>query len=798
MVSLYRPRRMCSRKMRLLTIATAVTLISVPGRSEPDGANRGSLLSTYEQTQQLERRAKRLAAHWREEIRLQLIRSRNQLESRTEDWMTGDDLDGAEFKARFEEALLVAKSMGMDPERLREYLEILKRAIRRADLREYDQSYAEDIPTTNVAATLSWFESNIEEAAANSAERQAFRAALYRRTSLLFMNALLEKDPYSVADRMAQLKQAIDSIQGADVLVLQAETEALIATQTLIADVASGFPIIGETIDASSLIEGSTPAGEQLDAWGKAFALLGLIPVAGDLLQVVRRSPDTIRAMSQMVVGIDNASEESLNAIARVARLDVQTLRQTSGRLAQIPEVRAATRGIGVDALTARTNRAIEASLSDPNIVGADALWQAIEKNAESQVDRLRVTLADRADALDPQVIADYVSVRSNNVAVKTLQTSDEATRIKVSKIEQKLFGTFVKTGSGDVVNVGDGLVDTATFDSMRRELKPALKLAVEASGVSEKISALQKQVGASAGDIIVSPNQLTDITSELSALKTDLAALQTSLKKEPAGRVAEGLVRTVKRRKASEGQSFAVGDSLAPDQVKIEVFNATNDLPEPGKIGTDRDATFRLVDGDGVRIDIPADFARRHYAVSLYEALNPGRTLSRTDADGLTTALTFTRQMDHAITDGLDAEAYRLYDGQLSSILGDEARTKPATLTAADVESLQRTFEFKGFHLLIPVPGNPAQTQINRVEAMRQIRKQFDNLVVPRLIQDGQALAHVLPAKTLVSYQLLKRVESKDISPAQAEAGLRSMGLTLEQAFVLMAEAINFGVRRK
>ena len=206
MVSLYRPRRMCRRKMRLLTIATAVTLISVPGRSEPDGANRGSLLSTYEQTQQLERRAKRLAAHWREEIRLQLIRSRNQLESRTEDWMTGDDLDGAEFKARFEEALLVAKSMGMDPERLREYLEILKRAIRRADLREYDQSYAEDIPTTNVAATLSWFESNIEEAAANSAERQAFRAALYRRTSLLFMNALLEKDPYSVADRMAQLK----------------------------------------------------------------------------------------------------------------------------------------------------------------------------------------------------------------------------------------------------------------------------------------------------------------------------------------------------------------------------------------------------------------------------------------------------------------------------------------------------------------------------------------------------------------------------------------------------------------
>ena len=69
---------------------------------------------------------------------------------------------------------------------------------------------------------------------------------------------------------------------------------------------------------------------------------------------------------------------------------------------------------------------------------------------------------------------------------------------------------------------------------------------------------------------------------------------------------------------KLAEGKTFYVADSATED-LTLEVFNATNDIPAPGKIGTDRDATFRLVDADGARLDIPADFARKHYAISLY-----------------------------------------------------------------------------------------------------------------------------------------------------------------------------------
>ena len=108
---------------------------------------------------------------------------------------------------------------------------------------------------------------------------------------------------------------------------------------------------------------------------------------------------------------------------------------------------------------------------------------------------------------------------------------------------------------------------------------------------------------------------------------------------------------------------------------------------PTPGKIGTDRDATFRLVGNDGRRIDIPAEFARNHYAISLYETLHPGQVLDRTNPSDMGKALEFSKQMDHAITDSVDAEAYRLYIADLSDILGNEARSNPALLSKADAE---------------------------------------------------------------------------------------------------------------
>ena len=155
--------------------------------AQPTNLSEELITPLQSDTQELERRAKRLAANWREEVKLELIRSRNRLEADADDWLAGVEFTGAEFQSRIDEALLVAQSMGLDPDRMRRYLDLLKRSIRRADLRLFETQYSEDIPAGSVEATISWLETGTEDAAKASAERQAFRAALYKRTSLVFL-----------------------------------------------------------------------------------------------------------------------------------------------------------------------------------------------------------------------------------------------------------------------------------------------------------------------------------------------------------------------------------------------------------------------------------------------------------------------------------------------------------------------------------------------------------------------------------------------------------------------------------
>ena len=750
----------------------------------------------YQETKFIERRAARLAVNWREEVKLQLIRSRNRLGETSQNWLEGDDFTGAQFQAQFEEALLVAQSMGLDPDRMRRYLDLLKLVIRRADLREFEVTYAEDVPATSVDAAISWLELNTEAEAEASAQRQAFRAALYKRTTLLFLDALLEEEAMAALTKLRRLEQAIKEIQGADVERLIAETQALVAKQTLIADVAAGFPVVGETLDFLALTSGESPSGEVLDTWGKALALLGLIPVAGDLIQVVRRSPVSREVMAKLVVGIESASSLNLEVLASATGGSVEQLQQMTNRLKGIPEVASDARRLGGRSFADRSNQAIVNSLNDLDVRAADKLWSSVQNDAKQRVSELRAVLTESEDILDQKVLNGYVSVRKQNLAVKTLQKADYATRVKVSSIEEKLFGTLVREETGAVVNAGNGLVDQAAFKAIKTELEPALALAVKSDNLVKEIGRVQREIGSKSEDEFASAAAFMEKNAELSLLEADLSAVRASLEKAPAGPAAQKIIRTAKRRKLAEGKTFYVADTVPTEDLTLEVFNATNDIPALGKIGTDRDATFRLVDADGVRLDIPADFAGKHYAISLYEALHPGQRIDRANVSDVEKALTFASQMDHAITDAVDAEAYKLYDADLDDILGSDARQNPTALTAVDAESLQRTFEFKGFHLLKAIPNNPRQTLINRVEAMRQIQKQFDNLVLPRITAGGSSLDAVLPPKTLVVYRLFQRVESEDITPAQAEVGLSAIGLTLEQSFVLMADGINQVVR--
>ena len=103
--------------VKAVALATSLcAFISMASFAQDSAALNPELVSElYQDTKLLERRAARLAVNWREEVKLQLIRSRNRLEETSQNWLEGDDVTGAQFQAQFEEALLVAQSMGLIP-----------------------------------------------------------------------------------------------------------------------------------------------------------------------------------------------------------------------------------------------------------------------------------------------------------------------------------------------------------------------------------------------------------------------------------------------------------------------------------------------------------------------------------------------------------------------------------------------------------------------------------------------------------------------------------------------------------
>ena len=101
----------CQRRVRCLRLACAAALIlsANSATTQPSDFSEESIRPLQADAQQLERRAARLAAKWREEVKLELIRSRNRLEADAEDWLAGIEFSGAEFQTRFDEALLVGQ-----------------------------------------------------------------------------------------------------------------------------------------------------------------------------------------------------------------------------------------------------------------------------------------------------------------------------------------------------------------------------------------------------------------------------------------------------------------------------------------------------------------------------------------------------------------------------------------------------------------------------------------------------------------------------------------------------------------
>ena len=75
--------------------------------------------------------------------------------------------------------------------------------------------------------------------------------------------------------------------------------------------------------------------------------------------------------------------------------------------------------------------------------------------------------------------------------------------------------------------------------------------------------------------------------------------------------------------------------------------------------------------------------------------------------------------------------------------------------------------------------------------EGMRQITKQYRNMLLPRIDKAGLEPEDIMTPKALEAYRLFQQVESDGLNPEVAEAAIKQIGMTLEESFEIIAQGL-------
>jgi len=686
-------------------------------------ANASDLYRLSQQGRDLEIQANQILAKLKEAEKLSLIRTTNALKAEIAiDRADLDGIKGSDFHQRMETAFDIAARNGMDVERLRKYLDTMRKSVRQAEFANAGDKRAQD----------------------------SQRIDTYKRVSLAYMDILTETDPKVRSGKFQSLRNVVQNINAADAMLLEAEAESIAAEQKLVADIASGVPILGEVLDVAALATGENLAGEQMGKLDTAVAILGLLPGIGDLAKVAKSSPEAAAGFAKLSAAVEMMGKEQLAAAAKMLKTSPEQLAAIVGKANATEAIRSVKNRFSAAKSAAQAETAI--------LKNADSLetkaWRKAQAEGRSKADGLMTKVEGKGATLDDDVFENYKAVRQDPQAVKALKESgNQKGRELVSDIETKLFGS----------------VD---------------EVAQDAKSAQRWVNGKLEQVGGTLnkGDGIVDKSAIDNISKDLSQALTGAGGSREA--KEAAKRL-EREVKLTRAKLANQGanvKDFAID----PNDIRIEVFNASNAKPKRGDIGSDRDITYRLVLKDGSRVDVPSNLVEPHYSEALYKALNP-KTAGQATRNEM---IDFAKSMDHAVTDHIHREAYRVYgrDG-----LGDVIGKGGKALGASTAESVADTMADKGLHWLAAAEKamSVGASQAQKAEGMRQMVKQVGNQILPRIQREGLDVAVAIPPKLSASIELFKRVEKGAISPAQAEAGLKAIGMTMQESFIQIGQLL-------
>jgi len=225
-----------------------------------------------------------------------------------------DDPDTMSAKAlnnAMSRALKIAQGYGMDTNKLTSLYNLSKKVILRSEFKEYN-SDTKTFTEGKIDEWISWALQGDEKIARDAKKIQDQRLALYKKVTLAYIKALMEKDANKSYNHLKNYTQALQKIQSADADILNAEAELLVSEQKLVADVVSTLPFIGDALDILSIATGEDLSGQKLSDFEKKLNLV-LLLTPNIVEQVLKRNPSISRFFGKLIAYSADVKDAKIN-----------------------------------------------------------------------------------------------------------------------------------------------------------------------------------------------------------------------------------------------------------------------------------------------------------------------------------------------------------------------------------------------------------------------------------------------------------------------------------------------------
>ena len=133
---------------------------------------------------------------------------------------------------------------------------------------------------------------------------------------------------------------------------------------------------------------------------------------------------------------------------------------------------------------------------------------------------------------------------------------------------------------------------------------------------------------------------------------------------------------------------------------------------------------------------------------------------------------------LDQAVTSKWHPEAYATGNTSFEDFI------RGGSIDNADAEAVAATFTYKVQHWFDRATRatSPVQAARDTAEGMRQVTKQWDRIVKPRLARYyGAGAATAVPVKLKKGLNIFRKVEAGTLTVAEADAALKAIGMSRE-----------------